>query len=182
MTFVTIRGYHFQQRCINSNGERIHFINVASLPDADRGDPRAMAEVEESSCGGNGAAARWARRQAAIIHRWDRDGCKQFDESRFTPAPRECICYCRRHCCWSRLHFRKGKDHRRFYAVDCRLLTCSTFVYALFVTVRRTPHRTLLLLLQVEVVTGVEKRKDNAVFSRGWCILIMVVTTFLAGR
>ena len=28
-----------------------------------------MAEVEESSCGGNGAATRWARRHAAIIHR-----------------------------------------------------------------------------------------------------------------
>jgi len=28
-----------------------------------------MAEVEESSCGGNGAVTCWTRRRAAIIHR-----------------------------------------------------------------------------------------------------------------
>ncbi|EGI59861.1 hypothetical protein G5I_11956 [Acromyrmex echinatior] len=91
----------------------------------------AMAEVEESSCGGNGAATRWARRHAAIIHR------------RIAIA---------------------GEDHRRFYTENCRrggLLTCSTFVYALFVTVRRTPHRTLLLLLQEEEEEEEEEEKEE---------------------
>ncbi|KYN27137.1 Frequenin-1 [Trachymyrmex cornetzi] len=56
-----------------------------------------------------------------------------------------------------------GEDHRRFYAEDCRrggLLTCSTFVYALFVSVRRTPHRTLLLLLQEEEEEEEEEEED----------------------
>ena len=57
------------------------------------------------------------------------------------------------------------------------MLTCSTFVYALFVTVRRTPHRTLLLLLQEEEEEeeeeekeeeeGMEEGEDNAMFSKG---------------
>ncbi|KYN01259.1 Frequenin-1 [Cyphomyrmex costatus] len=118
----------------------LEFLGEMLLSRTHIGGTRAMAEVEESSCGGNGSATRWARRHAAIIHR------------RIAMA---------------------GEDHRRFYAEDCRrggLLTCSTFVYALFVTVRRTPHRTLLLLLQKEgekEEEDVEEGEDNAMFSKG---------------
>ncbi|KYQ48052.1 Frequenin-1 [Trachymyrmex zeteki] len=96
------------------------------------GGARAMAEVEESSCGGNGAATRWARRHAAIIHR------------RIAIA---------------------GEDHRRFYAEDCRrgrLLTCSTFVYALFVTVRRkTPLAFRALHIMAQKGLGSTSSESN---------------------
>lgn len=106
-------------------------------------------------------ATRWARRQPAIIHRGIAMAVNSLTNRTLRPRRGNVSVIV------ADIVVDRGSIFARERIIDVFMPWrrtadgCSTFVYALFVTVRRTPHRTLLLLLQEEVEeTG--KEEDNS--------------------
>lgn len=99
----------------------------------------------------------------------DRDGRKQFDESRFTLAQMYLLLSSTL-CCWSPTPSLRGRRSLTFLYRGLsvqELLTCSTLVCALSITVRCMSRRALLLLLREK--EGEKEKEKCHVFEKLIC-------------